>query len=90
LTILTRSQIHHGSNANRKAISRSACADLLLEFAQAQTPCVDPRLVSVWSFAVGKTPEVKPHSGFTTGTPDKPEFFAEQKMRPYQLIMSNE
>jgi hypothetical protein len=40
----------------------------------------------VWSFAYGKTPEVNPRSGFTTGTPDKPEFFAEQKMRPNEVL----
>jgi hypothetical protein len=28
----------------------------------------------MWSFAEGKTPEVNPHSGFTTGTPAKPGF----------------
>jgi hypothetical protein len=40
----------------------------------------------VWSFAVGKTPEVNPRSGFMTGTPGKPEFFAEQKMRPNEIV----
>jgi hypothetical protein len=40
----------------------------------------------VWSFAVGKTPEVNPRSGFMTGTPDKPEFFAEQKMHPNEVL----
>jgi hypothetical protein len=40
----------------------------------------------VWSFASGKTPEVNPRSGFTTGTPDTPEFFAEQKMRPNGIL----
>jgi hypothetical protein len=48
----------------------------------AQTPCLYP----VWSFAYGKTPEVNPRSGFTTGTPDTPEFFAKQKMRPNQVL----
>jgi hypothetical protein len=43
-------------------------------------------LYPVWSFAVGKTPEVNPHSGFTTGTPDKPEFFAKQKMCPNKIL----
>jgi hypothetical protein len=38
------SQIHHGSNANRKAVSRSAYAYLLLEFAT-QIPRLGPRLV---------------------------------------------
>jgi hypothetical protein len=49
-----------------------------------------------------KTPEVNPswvqtrtckaslhsacRSGFTTGTPDKPEFFAKQKMRPNEVL----
>jgi hypothetical protein len=69
------SQIHHESNANRKAVSRSACADLLLEFA-AQTPRLYLRLVS----------RSKSASGFTTGTPDTPEFFAEQKMRPNDVL----
>jgi hypothetical protein len=56
----------------------------------------------VWSFAYGKTPEVNPswvqtrtrkaslhsacRSGFTTETPDKPEFFAKQKMRPNEVL----
>jgi hypothetical protein len=41
----------------------------------AQTPCLYP--------------EVNPRSGFTTGTPDKPEFFAEQKMRPNSEVFKS-
>jgi hypothetical protein len=48
----------------------------------AQTPGLYP----VWSFATAKTPEENPRRGLTTGTPDTPEFFAEQKMRPNEVL----
>jgi hypothetical protein len=58
---------------------------LLLEFAT-QTPHLNTLADKLWSFAFGKTPEVNPQSGFTTETPDKPEFFAEQKMGPNEVL----
>jgi hypothetical protein len=37
------------------------------------------RLYPVRSFAYGKSPEVNPQSGFTTGTPAKPGFLRSKK-----------
>jgi hypothetical protein len=63
------------------------------------------RIKMGWGFAVGKTPEVNPswgqtrtrkaslhsacRSGFTTGTLWKARFFAEQKMRPNEVVKNH-